>query len=247
MSDEAVGRPWRLDAVIAHAGALPTGVTVWRLDLSDAEAARAVVSDYLSAQERAQLAADRPTPWRARRALVRAALRALLGEACGLAGQDVPLVLGANGKPSLDASAGQPDLHFNVSHSATQALLVLSRAGAVGVDIERHKARRDVVALAQAAFSPVEAASVSAATGGARLGRFYRLWCAKEACVKADGRGVSLGLQRFVIASPAAGSSRLVAVSLPDRNDPPWAALQLWDLVVPDDYSATLAILPTSL
>ena len=245
MSDDATARPWRLDAVLPHAGALPHGVTVWRLDLSNAEALREDVRGFLSNPERTQLAADRATPWRARRALVRAALRGLLGQACGLAAQDVPLVRGADGKPGLDAAAGQPDLHFNVSHSATQALIVLSRAGAVGIDIERCKARRDVVALARVAFSPAEAASVAAVTGSARLSRFYRLWCAKEACVKADGRGLSLGLRRFVIASPAAGSSRLVAVDWPDRSAAPWAAPQLWELVVPDDYCATLAMLPT--
>jgi 4'-phosphopantetheinyl transferase len=112
----------------------------------------------------------------------RDATRSILAAHLGRAPE---IVVDPFGKPMLADGA----LAFNVTHSGTLALVAISRDGPVGVDVELHDARRDVVALARRFFTGDEAALV-----GAEPTRFWRLWCRKEAWLKARGSGLSFPL-----------------------------------------------------
>lgn len=110
------------------------------------------------------------------------ALRAILAAELG---HEPQLAIGPNGKPELVGGG----LAFNVAHSGELALIAISRDGSVGVDLEQHRPLRDAAATAGRFFTAPEAALVAAEPV-----QFFRLWCRKEAWLKAQGIGLRLPL-----------------------------------------------------
>lgn len=98
---------------------------------------------------------------------------------------------GPGGKPQL--AVGGP-LVFNLSHTRGWVACAVARGGAVGVDVERVRDAPDLVALAQAHFSPPECAALQACAPADRAAHFAALWTLKEACAKGLGTGIGLGL-----------------------------------------------------
>ncbi|HVI24914.1 MAG TPA: 4'-phosphopantetheinyl transferase superfamily protein [Xanthomonadaceae bacterium] len=107
---------------------------------------------------------------------------------------EVALARDARGRPRL----AQGDADVNWSHSGALLLVALARAGRVGVDVERQRPRPRALALARRFFAPAEADWLQALPAAAREGAFVRLWCAKEALLKAHGHGLSFGLHKAV-------------------------------------------------
>ena len=141
---------------------------------------------------------------------VDAVLHAILAARLGRPPQTA---IGPHGKPFLTSG----DLEFNVSHSGALALIAVSEAGPIGVDVEQHHALHDPAAFARRFFTVDEAAGV----GGDPVALF-RLWCRKEAWLKARGVGLVLPLDRVDV-----------------REAPPgWL---LADLDVAPGYSAAVA------
>lgn len=110
------------------------------------------------------------------------------------------LQIGAYGKPALADAA----FAFNLSHSGAAAVLAIARGVELGVDLETPGRVRPFVALARRYFRPAEAQAVEAAAEADRESVFLRLWTAKEAVLKALGRGLAFGLDRleFDLAAP---------------------------------------------
>jgi 4'-phosphopantetheinyl transferase len=101
------------------------------------------------------------------------------------------------GKPRLLVDGAEhPDLQFNWSHSGGHALVALARDVAPGVDIEQRRDGVKTLEIAQRFFAPDEARTLAACAGAEREALFFRLWCAKEAVLKALGRGLAFGLER---------------------------------------------------
>lgn len=139
-------------------------------------------------------------PYRA--ALGRAPLRALLGRYLGLPGERVELIAGAHGRPSL-GPAHDRSLAFNWSHSGTRALVAVARGVAPGIDLEQPRERPKALALARRFFTPAEALALAALSPAVRSAAFLRVWTAKEAVLKAHGGGISFGLHRLEVSTPA--------------------------------------------
>jgi 4'-phosphopantetheinyl transferase len=127
----------------------------------------------------------------------RAPLLALLGAYLGRDAGSVHLVSGEYGRPAL---AEASTLDFNWSHSGSRALVALARGTSPGVDIEQLRPRPRAWALAQRYFAPDEVAALSQLAPDEREAAFLRLWTAKEAVLKAMGRGLAFGLHRLAIA-----------------------------------------------
>ena len=116
-------------------------VDVWRVNLSPRGAfagdalARLLDSSYavLDAEETARAARMRVAGAREEFVVGRGCLRRLLGAQLDAPASEVALVAGEHGKPALQEQRG---LDFNVAHSCGMVLIALSRAGAVGVDVE---------------------------------------------------------------------------------------------------------------
>jgi 4'-phosphopantetheinyl transferase len=152
--------------------------------------------------------------WRAAAETVPAdqALRRVLALYLGEAPEAIELARGEHGKPRL---AAEPErLAFNLSHSGELALVAVSRGREVGVDVEREKPARDLVALAERALPPEDVAVVSAAGEDERPRVFYELWARHEARLKC--LGVGLG------STPTWPSPSVAVESLP--IDPGYAA-----------------------
>lgn len=130
--------------------------------------------------------------------------RRLVARYAGLAVEAMRWQLGEHGKPELPGSG----LAFNLSHSGATTLLALARNTVVGVDVEhpRRIARRR--ALLARCFTPAERARIEAAPDPDAA--LLRHWAAKEAVVKAIGRGIAYGLHNIELA-PAAGDELVLA------------------------------------
>lgn len=127
----------------------------------------------------------------------------------------------AHGRPRLDTSVGGFDVSW--SHSGDQLLLALGEGVSVGADLERLRPRPRALELAQRFFAAGETAWLQAQPDADRAAAFVRLWCAKEAVLKAHGRGIAFGLHRFRIGE-AEGTLRLL------EADPALGAVGDWQL-----------------
>jgi 4'-phosphopantetheinyl transferase len=123
----------------------------------------------------------------------------------------LPLHRDAHGRPrfgeGVAADAGW-------SHSGDGLLVAFARHAVLGVDMERERPRPNALGIARRYFAPGEAdwlesqsaAPVAAPGDGGpdapsmRDLAFLRLWCAKEAVLKAHGRGLAFGLHRLAFA-----------------------------------------------
>lgn len=102
-----------------------------------------------------------------------------------------------HGKPHVFVNGEEyRDLHFNWSHSGAFALVALASTVIPGVDMEQPRAGVKILDIAQRFFAPGEAKALAACEGAEREALFFRLWCAKEAVLKALGRGLAFGLER---------------------------------------------------
>ena len=127
-----------------------------------------------------------------RRAQGRAPLLALLAR---YTGTDVLLAIGEHGRPRL--AQPQAGLDFNWSHSGEVAVLAVARGIAPGIDVECARQRPRAMDLARRFFHADETAALLALPEAERSAAFFELWTAKEAVLKASGRGISFGLDRL--------------------------------------------------
>ncbi|MCC4595858.1 4'-phosphopantetheinyl transferase superfamily protein [Xanthomonas campestris pv. phormiicola] len=119
----------------------------------------------------------------------------------------LPLRRDERGRPWLHA----PLAHVGAgwSHSGDYLLVAIGAHVRLGVDIEHQRARPRLLELAQRFFHPEEVAALHALAEPAREALFFRLWCAKEALLKAHGHGLSFGLHRLRFAEDASGVLQL--------------------------------------
>jgi 4'-phosphopantetheinyl transferase len=103
-------------------------------------------------------------------------------------------------------------LHFNLAHSGELALLALTRAGEVGVDVERIRPMPDALELAARFFSPREVAALQTVPPDDANAAFFRLWTRKEAWLKATGEGIAESLARVEVTCRAEEACRVVAI-----------------------------------
>jgi 4'-phosphopantetheinyl transferase len=143
-------------------------------------------------------------------------MRLLLARYAGIAPADLVFAPGPHGKPAL---VGAGDLEFNLSHTYGVALLAVARDIAVGIDVERLDARIEQRELGRIVLAPDEVAASRA--------EFLRIWCRKEAALKATG----VGLVDDLTAVSVAG----------DRADVQGTTIFVQDLVIGADYAAALA------
>ena len=162
--------------------------------------------------------------------LARAWLAAQLGVAPGA----LALSRDARGRPRLDPPHATHDCNW--SHSGGGLLLALGEGVRVGADLERGRPRPRALLLAQRYFSVQEAHWLAACADTERDRAFLRLWCAKEAVLKAHGHGLSFGLDRLRFESQD-GALHLVAC------DPALGTPAQWSLCEFEPAPGTLAAL----
>ena len=123
------------------------------------------------------------------------------------------------------------------SHSHGRLLVAYAPGGRVGVDVESRVRSTDPLRIARRYFAQQEAEMLQALEGDARHLAFLRLWCAKEAVLKAHGGGIAFGLHKAVFDAGGDGLRML-------RCDPSLGRVDDWrlDLLEPEpDFIAVLA------
>ena len=174
-----------------------TDVDLWLADVEGFWAAHAsALRGLLSDDERERAAGFRFERDRERFAARRALLRVVLGRACGREPCRLRFAYGPHGKPRVE---GEPSLEFSGSHSAGLAAFAVARGAEVGVDVEQVRAEVEVDALARRFFAPAEVDALAALPETQRRRAFFAYWTAKEAFVKAVGRGLWYPLDAFVV------------------------------------------------
>lgn len=168
------------------------------------------------------------------RAQARKPLLHLLATYLGIEANEVTLVEGAHGRPRLD-DRHDSGLDFNWSHSGDHALIAIARGIAPGIDVERRRPQPRALPIARRFFGSGEAGALAALPEAARAEAFLELWTAKEALLKAHGRGIGYGLQRLQI---EVAPMQLRLLRFDDEDIQAW---QLQRLTIAPELIAALA------
>lgn len=129
--------------------------------------------------------------------------RAWLAPLLGSAADALPIGRDGRGRPRLDEPFSQWDCNW--SHSGDGLLVALGERLQVGIDLEWRRPRPRALELARRFFRGSEADWLAGLPGPERELAFLRLWCAKEALLKAHGRGLAFGLDRLGFADTPEG------------------------------------------
>lgn len=171
-------------------------VHVWGCSLEGDAECVARAARVLADAERQRAERFRDELHRTRYILAHAALRAVLARYCDTRPAELEIAQSPGGKPALVHPLA---VQFNLAHAHDRALIAVARQRAVGVDLEHASAARDAHAVADLYLHPRERTALQSMPGEAAHRCFLRYWVAKEALVKGDGSGVSLGLDSFAL------------------------------------------------
>jgi 4'-phosphopantetheinyl transferase len=189
---------------------------------------------WLDAEETARASRFHFAKDRERFVVCHGVLRTLLGQVQGELPKALLFGQSDRQKPFL-AHANAP--HFNLSHSGDYGAIAIDRAHALGVDVEQYKPIEHA-ALAERFFAPSEAAAIAQpADARRRQQRFFALWSAKEAFIKAIGEGLSFPLKQAVFEFESDEFCSLS--SLPTQHQQQWQSVALPALT---DYSLALVV-----
>jgi len=123
------------------------------------------------------------------------------------------------------------------SHSHGRLLIAYAERGRIGVDVEARARGTDPMRIARRYFAQEEIAALEVLDADIRQHAFLRLWCAKEAVLKAHGGGIAFGLHKAVFEVGGDGLRML-------RCDPSLGHVDDWrlDLLEPEpEFIAVLA------
>ena len=214
----------------------PATVTLWEGHLEPDRVLADRLQACLADDERARaLRFHRPLD-RERYVAGRGTLRHILAHHLDLPPRSLRFGYAADGKPYL---SDYPELRFNLAHAGERFLVAVSRDGPLGVDLEPIPEDRVVTGIADRVLAGPEAAMLEALDASARSGWFATVWARKEACIKADGRGLGMDLTRLDV------STAPPRVLVWQQRPAGWRVSPRWTVrSIPADpgYAAALAV-----
>lgn len=204
---------------------------VWLISASVDTSGREILGSLLSADERARANRFRFEEDRARLIVARGGLRRILSSYCSVPPHSIEFQTGSHGKPALLKPS--VELEFNISHSGDYVIIAVTSGVACGVDIEWRRASTEEAAIAASFFCDREVEWLSRIEAG-----FLRLWTAKEAVIKAVGRGLSIPLCEFDLTDVVEGKTSRITLSTPGTKP---QTLWLKELSLVPNYVAAIA------
>ncbi|MDB0544468.1 4'-phosphopantetheinyl transferase superfamily protein [Ralstonia solanacearum] len=168
-----------LNANVAH---------LWQIELGPLQGLSAADWELLSPDEKIRVNRLRFEADRLRWIRTRAAVRRVLSRYCGVPAHQLKFESGQWGKPRLCDDVRS--LEFNLGHSNTCAVVVLTQDNPVGIDIELEDEPL-VDGMERTILCDRERATWLQLPPSDRRLALVRAWCAKEACVKAAGVGLA--------------------------------------------------------
>lgn len=151
--------------------------------------------------------------------LARGILRVLLGHYINVAPQSITFSYHTHGKPYLKDF---PEIQFNISHSNEMVILALNYDALLGIDIECLERKVDVDGVAKGFFNDKEYSRLLNLHGIAKKRLFFYQWTAKEAFVKATGRGLSFDLKDIEIVLNTKEEPKIATLHDPSENAANW-------------------------
>lgn len=144
----------------------------------------------------------------------RGVLRLLLGRYLDHDPMALALATTRSGRPVLAWPAS--DVAFSVTHTTAITAWAFCRDVTVGVDVEQIRPTIEPSLVARVCTAR-ERAALADVPSEARPAGFFTLWTHKEALVKADGRGLSVPVDRIDVADALA--HEVITTRLPDGGD----------------------------
>ncbi len=174
-------------------------IHVWCAALGEfaSELARlhALLSSSESAKaERFRFAKDR-NHFVARRGILRGILSRYLEQSPS----EIDFRHGRFGKPEVNGDFVRGNLQFSVSHSGDLALYAVTRACAIGVDVEHIRPFPQFEEIASRFFSSNERGVLMALRPEQQTDGFFACWTRKEAFLKATGQGIGEDLAKVEV------------------------------------------------
>ena len=169
-------------------------IDVYFIDVNVADDVIEQLAELLADDERARANRYRFAADRRRSIVARAGTRRLAGRALGVDPRALVIVAEEHGKPALR----NREIEFNASHSGDLVALAFATGTPVGIDVERCRHINDAPALARRFFAAEELEIVANAADADDA--FLTIWTAKEAILKASGKGIGAGdLRGFAV------------------------------------------------
>lgn len=165
-------------------------VHVWQWDLREGNPGAHDLS-HEEQQRAGRFAIERD---RMRYVHAHAGMRRILGSYLEMPARELQFATNEHGKPRLLLSGNlrQAVPGFNLSHSHDHAVLAVSAAADVGLDVEIGPLPRDVVELARSVFTHEEFSAFNVLPHEKIRDAFFCAWTRKEAALKAIGAGFSI-------------------------------------------------------
>jgi 4'-phosphopantetheinyl transferase len=151
--------------------------------------------------------------------------RIVLSRYAAVAPAEWQFIKGEHDKPALAAPFDAHGLHFNLTHALGLVAFAIARAP-LGIDVENFALREPPLEVARSYFTEFEANALERLAGEAQRARFFALWTLKESWLKADGRGLSAGLENAEFELDDV--HRVVAVRLAGDDARSWSFRQWW-------------------
>jgi 4'-phosphopantetheinyl transferase len=157
----------------------------------------------------------------------RGLLRTILSSYAEMDPAQLQFTYSKRGKPALSNISEQGTLYFNVAHSKDLLLIAVTRACAVGIDVEWIRPINNAEEIATRFFSPREAAKLMALANDQHIPAFFNLWTRKEAWLKATGDGLSEMLREVEVSFLPEEPARVLAISGNEEAAQCWTLLEL--------------------
>ena len=196
-------------------------IDVWSGSLEGNPTVQQRCHGWLSEEERARAARFVRVQDQMAFTLARGGLRAVLARYVGVEPAEIQITIGPTGKPALLCQQGGPQLRFNLSHSHGRMVISVARGREVGIDLEQVRDDRQPLKLAERFYTPAEYEWIKSRPSCDQAAQFFRLWVAKEACVKAQGTGIA-SIQHCEIVASSSGSRASVRLPGTSAMQPGW-------------------------
>lgn len=153
--------------------------------------------NFLSADEKDRVERYKFNKDKTSYTLARGKLRSILTNYIDIKPCSIIFSYGEFGKPELVKEQNIKNIQFNVSHSGEYIIIGISESGAIGVDVEKVSEDIDLPSISERFFSADEAVYLNNLSKDKGLKSFFKVWTQKEALIKANGKGLSFGLNSW--------------------------------------------------
>ena len=136
-------------------------------------------------------------------------LRLLLSAYLGQSPEEVELVTGEYGKPRLKIHPPDRGLVFNISHAGERKVFAFGMDCMLGIDIEQSRRIARLDGMIDRICSEEERSYWRLLPVERQAEYFFSIWVRKEAIIKAQGQGLSLGMQHCELSADLGHALRL--------------------------------------